>query len=222
MARILKNNPNHQREAFAKLLEKNPKHQSEAGRIGGKIGGAKGGKITGPRTIQFALAWKKEHPEESLRILAKFLEAGHKWMREHPQEHSEIGRKGALAVHELIAAGKIRRNFAFRGKFLWHDEGLRRHFHRSLAEMDRCNELCESIGPGNLHPNLYFKGIELDWVVSKNPEAFDRDDPSTWDEVIEYHPVIRTWKGETSRQAYQDKRVEQIRNRGINCEVRFI
>jgi len=222
MARILKNNPNHQREAFARLLEKNPKHQSEAGRIGGKIGGALGGRLTGPRTIHFALEWKAKHPREARNILKKAQMAANKWVREHPEAASEFGRRGARAVHELMAAGKIKRNFAFRGKFLWHDDGPRRHFHRSLAEMIKCNELYESIGSDNLHPNLYFKGIELDWVVSKDHEGFAKDDPSTWSEIVEYHPVIRTWKGETSRQAYQDRRVKQIRDRGITCEVRFI
>jgi len=222
MARILKNNPNHQREAFAKLLEKNPNHQSEAGRIGGKLGGPIGGKLTGPRTIRYALEWKAEHSVEATEILKRAQRAGNKWVREHPEEVSEFARKGAKAVHELIAAGKIKRNFAFRGRFLWHDEGSLRHYHRSSAEMTKCNELYESIGPSDLHPNLYFKGIELDWVVSKASGGFVRDDPSTWDEVIEYHPVVRTWKGETSKQAYQAKRTEQIRNRGIVCEVRFI
>jgi general stress protein YciG len=222
MARMLKNNPNHQREAFAKLLEKNPNHQSEAGKIGGKLGGPISGKITGPRTIRYALEWKKEHPEESLNILKKAQRAGNKWVREHPEEVTEFARKGAKAVHELIASGRIKGNFAFRGKFLWHDEGSRRHFHRSLAEMNTCNELYRSVGPTSLHPNLYFKGIELDWVVSRDLKRFDRDDPLTWNEVIEYHPVIRTWKGEASKQAYQAKRIEQIRDRGIKCEVRFI
>jgi len=222
MARILKKNPNHQKEAFAKLLEKNPNHQSEAGRIGGKMGGAKGGKITGPRTIHYALEWKNKHPDESKKILRKFQEAGKKWMREHPEEVYEIRRKGRMAVIKLTALGIIKRNFAFRGKFLWHDEGARRHFHRSLAEMNRCNELYELIGPEYLHPNLYFKGIELDWVVSKNSKSFAKDNPSTWDEIIEYHPVIRTWKGEASKQAYQEGRIEQIRGRGITCGVRFI
>jgi hypothetical protein len=222
MARILKNNPNHQKEAFAKLLEKNPNHQSEAGRIGGKMGGAIGGRLTGPRTIHYALEWKEKHPREAMDILKKAQLAANEWVREHPKEVSEFGRRGGKAVSELMAAGMIKRNFAFRGKFLWHDEGSRRHFHRSSAEMDRCNELYECIGPDNLHPNLYFKGIELDWVVSKSPEGFAGDDPSTWSEVIEYHPVIRTWKGETSKQAYQNGRIEQIRGRGVTCGVRFI
>jgi hypothetical protein len=222
MARLLKTSPDHQREAFAKLLEKHPNHQSEAGRIGGKLGGAITGKMTGPRTIWKAIEWKKNHPEEASAILRKFQEAGNRWVREHPEEASEFGRKGARAVHELFASGKVRRNFAFRGKFLWHDEGPSRHFHRSLAEMEKCNELCESIGSILLHPNLYFKGIELDWVVSKVPGRFDKDNPLTWNEVIEYHPVIRTWSGETSRQDYQDKRIDQIRSRGVTCEVRFI
>jgi general stress protein YciG len=222
MARILKSNPNHQREAFAKLLEKNPDHQREAGRIGGKLGGAIVGKLTGPRTIRYALEWRKEHPREAMDILKRAQRAGNEWVREHPEEVSEFARKGGKAINQLIAAGKIKRNFGFRGKFLWHDEGSRRHFHRSLAEMSRCNELYESIGPTSLHPNLYFKGIELDWVVSKDSEEFDKDNPLTWDRVIEYHPVIRTWKGETNRQDYQNKRIEQIRNRGIPCEVLFI
>jgi len=73
-----------------------------------------------------------------------------------------------------------------------------------------------------LHPNLYFKGIELDWVVSGELERFDEDDPLTWNQVIEYHPVIRTWKGEESLQDYQNKRIAQIRNRGIRCEIGFL
>jgi len=222
MARILKSNPNHQKEAFAKLLERNANHQSEAGRVGGRKGGHFSGRLTGPRTIHYALEWKEKHPREAKEILKRAQLAANKWVREHPGETSEFGRRGARALHQLVAAGKRMRNFAFRGKFLWHDEGSRRHFHRSLAEMNRCGELYESIGPDYLHPNLYFKGIELDWVVSKRREDFAREDPSTWREVIEYHPVIRTWKGETSKQAYQDGRVKQIRDRGIMCEVRFI
>jgi hypothetical protein len=88
--------------------------------------------------------------------------------------------------------------------------------------MNRCNELCETMDHRFLHPNLYFKGIELDWVVSKDIVRFDENDPTTWNQVIEYHPVIRTWKGEASRQDYQDKRISQIRSREIKCEVRFI
>lgn len=222
MAEMLKSNPNHQKEAFAKLLQMHPNHQSEAGRIGGKLGGAISGKVTGPRTIWKAQEWKNKHPEESLRILKKAQEAGNQWVREHPEEASEIARKGATALRELIESGKVRRNFAFRGKFLWHDKGSYRHFHRPLEEMNRCKELYESIGNQVLHPNLYFKGIELDWVVSNDPERLDGDNPLTWNQVIEYHPVIRTWKGETSRQDYQRRRIEQIRSRGIECEVRFI
>lgn len=66
------------------------------------------------------------------------------------------------------------------------------------------------------------KGIELDWAVAKDPGASTKDDPSTRNQMIEYHPVTRTWKGETNVQSYRLKRMEQIRNRGINCEVRFI
>ncbi len=88
--------------------------------------------------------------------------------------------------------------------------------------MKRCNELYHSMGPVFLHPNPYFKGIELDWVVSKDPDSFDDHDPSTWNQVTEYQPVIRTWKGGRSRKDYQDRRIEQIRSRGILCEVRFI
>jgi len=222
MARMLKINPNHQREAFAKLLEKHPNHQSEAGRIGGTLGGAVSGKVTGPRTIWKALEWKKEHPAETLETLKRFQEAGNKWVKEHPKEASEFGRKGAKALHQLIASGKVKRDFAFRGEFLWHDEGRQRHFHRSSAEMDRCKELYETMDHRLLHPNLYYKGIELDWVVSKDIERFDEYAPATWNQVIEYHPVIRTWKGEASRQDYQDKRIGQIQSRGIKCEVRFI
>ncbi len=222
MAGILKRDPNHQRDAFAKLLEKHPNHQSEAGRIGGKIGGAIGGRMTGPITILKALKWKEEHPEESKAILKKAQEAGNRWVREHPTEVSEYGRKGAKVLHSLVASGMVKRNFAFRGKFQWHDEGPYRHFHRSSEEMTRCKELYVSIGRQFLHPNLYFKGIELDWVVSTEPAKFDEHDPMTWNQVIEYHPVIRTWKGETNRQDYQSRRTGQIRSRGIWCEVRFI
>lgn len=222
MARLLKDNPNHQREAFAKLLQKHPGHQSEAGRLGGRVGGGISGRVTGPKTIWKALEWRKGHPEEHLKNMKRFQEAGNKWVREHPREASEFGRRGIKALNDLIASGKVKRSFAFRGNFQWHDEGVQRHFHRSLEEMARCKELYESIGAGLLHPNLYFKGIELDWVVAKDPGAFSKDDPSTWSEVIEYHPVIRTWKGETSVQGYQLKRIEQIRTRGINCGVRFI
>jgi hypothetical protein len=189
---------------------------------GGKLGGAISGKITGPRTIRNALEWRKEHPQEFLNILRQFQKAGSKWRRDHPEETSETGRKGARALHELIASGKVKRNFVFRGKFVWHDEGPRRHFHRSLSEMKRCKELYESTCPAFLHPNLYFRGIELDRVVSSDLEGFDKDDPKTWDQVIEYHPVVRTWKGETSKQDYQDERIEQIRQPGITCGVRFI
>ncbi len=222
MAKILKSNPNHQREAFAKLLEKYPNHQSEAGRLGGKIGGYLGGNITGPKTIWKALEWKKEHPERAWKQFKICQEAGRKWRREHPIEVAGYLRKARKAAIESYASGRAKRNFAFRGKFLWHDEGLQRHFHRSLAEMIKCNELYESIGRLFLHPNLYFKGIELDWAVSKDLERFDKNDPLTWDQVIEYHPVIRTWKGETSRQDYENKRIEQIRSRGIRCDVHFV
>ena len=222
MARLLNSNPSRQRQAFAKLLEKRPNHQSEAGKIGGKLGGEISGKITGPKTIRKALEWKEAHPQESLDILKKFQEAGNKWTRDHPEEVSEFARRGAQALHELIASGRIKRNFAFRGKFLWHDEGSRRHFHRSSAEMKKCNELYESIGPMLLHPNLYFRGIELGWVVAKDLEGFDEDKPETWNQILEYHPVIRTWKGEASKRDYQDKRIDQIQKRGITCEVRFI
>jgi hypothetical protein len=222
MARLLKSNPTHQKEAFAKLLKKYPNNQSEAGRIGGKLGGVVSGKMTGPGTIRNALEWRKEHPEEFLKILMEFQKAGKKWRREHPAEKSGFGRKGATALHQLMESGTVKRNFTFRGKFMWHDEGSQRHFHRSLAEMNRCNELYESIGAAFLHPNLYFRGIEMDWVVSNDFEGFDKDNPGTWGQVIEYHPVIRTWKGETSKQDYQNKRIEQIRERGTVCEIRFI
>ncbi len=222
MAEIIRRNPNHQREAFARLLEKHPNHQSEAGKIGGKLGGALGGRLTGPRTIWKALEWKRDHPEESRAILKKAQAAGNKWVREHPEEVAEFGRKGAKVLHAMVASGAVRRNFAFRGKSLWHGEGSNRHFHRSSEEMTRCEELCTSIGRRFLHPNLYYKGVELDWVVAIEPEKFEQNNPMTWNQVIEYHPVIRTWKGEVNRQDYQSKRIGQIRSRGIACEVRFI
>ncbi len=114
MARIMRANPNHQKEAFARLLEKNPNHRSEAGKIGGKKGGAIGGRITGPKTIWKALEWQKEHPEERLKILRKFQEAGNKRVREHPKEATEYAEKGDKALRYLVASGKIKRNSEFR------------------------------------------------------------------------------------------------------------
>lgn len=82
VVKYVKNNPEHQKKAFAKMLEKNPNHQSEAG----KKGGAKGGKAA--------------HKS----MLEKYGEDGLKQIRKEQFKNSnlnkeEFHKKGAAASH---------------------------------------------------------------------------------------------------------------------------
>lgn len=49
---------------------------------------------TGKRTIQYALEgakkWKKEHPEETLKIAHDAQQASLKWQKEHPEEWKKV------------------------------------------------------------------------------------------------------------------------------------
>lgn len=108
--------------------------------------------------------------------------------------------------------------FAQKGLFSWHGSGAHQHYHRSEKEKNYCKELLSSIGAQCLHPNLRFKGIEIDWVVSKIAESFDALNPKTWAKVIEYHP----WDKKRTLEEYKQRRLHQFRSRGITCRAVFV
>jgi hypothetical protein len=105
-----------------------------------------------------------------------------------------------------------------RGKIVVHLD----HFHRSLVELHYCKEFMRLYDNARLFANVHLAGRELDWVIGNN-----REDPKTWELVIEYHQV-RYWDvkgygslGET-KEGYITTRIKELRERGVFCPIRII